>query len=239
MGRPSRTGSVDPELRVVVGDDSYLVRAGITRALEHSHDVAVVGVGVDLPSLRRVVEEKLPDVLLTDIRMPPSGTNEGIALATELERTHPEVGVVVLSQYAQPTSAMTLFEGGNPHRAYLLKDRVSDLDFLAHALHSVADGTPLLDPKIVAMLIGPARAPQIRVWRLTAREHDILELVAEGASNRAIAAKLAITTRAVERHVNSIFGKLELEEAPDSNRRVLAAVLYARGSLGAPADAPR
>ena len=215
-------------LRVVVAEDSYLVREGIVRALADSEHIDVVGAEGDYDSLVETVERTAPDVVVSDIRMPPTGTDEGIRFAVELSRTHPEVGVVVLSEHAQLTYATELFEGNNTRRAYILKERVADQAFLLQVVDAVARGRPMLDPKIVSMLIDARLSPGSGMESLTERERQVLALVADGASNRAVAGELGITVRAVERHVNSIFGKLGLEDHDAVNRRVLAALVYVR-----------
>jgi DNA-binding NarL/FixJ family response regulator len=217
-------------IRVVLGEDSYLTREGIRQVLAEEDDVEVVATCGDLESLREVIEEDPPDVVLTDIRMPPTGTDEGIALATELRDTHPSVGVVVLSQYAEPLYAAELLDGGSERRAYLLKDRVQDRGELSRALHEVADGRSVIDPRIVEeLLAAQRRRERSQLNSLTNREQEILGLVAEGLSNQAIAERLVITKRAVERHIHSIFWKLDLGHSEQVSRRVTAALLYLAG----------
>jgi DNA-binding NarL/FixJ family response regulator len=214
--------------RVLVGEDSYLLREGVVHLLAESDSIEVVGAAGDYDELAALVDETAPDVVVTDIRMPPTETDEGLRLAVELQRTHPEIGVVVLSQHARITYANTLFAGGNPRRAYLLKDRIADERLLFEAVDSVAKGVPMLDPTIVGLLIDSGKEPRGGLESLTERERRVLSLVAEGSSNAAIARSLELTTRAVERQINSIFVKLELSDAEAYNRRVLAALLYAR-----------
>jgi DNA-binding NarL/FixJ family response regulator len=182
----------------------------------------------DLDELRSTVDEVRPDIVLTDIRMPPTNTDEGIRFAGELRHSLPEVGVVVLSQHAEPAYAMSLFEDGSSQRAYLLKERVKDKDELERALREVADGRSLVDPRIVDKLVS-ARLSDPGFEKLTPREREILALIAEGRSNGSIAESLGITKRAVERHINGIFVKLDLPEDGDVNRRVKAALLYLSG----------
>jgi DNA-binding NarL/FixJ family response regulator len=158
--------------------------------------------------------------------MPPTKTDEGIALATSLGKSHPEIGVVVLSEHAQVTYATELFADGSSRRAYLLKDRIVDQDVLVDAIEAVAHGTPMLDPRIVTLIIGGK--PDRGLGSLTPREHEVLALLAEGRSNQSIAEELFLTRRAVERHINAIFAKLELLDSESLNRRVMAALLYAR-----------
>jgi DNA-binding NarL/FixJ family response regulator len=212
-------------IRAVLGDDNFLAREGITRVLDAIEDVDLVAACGDLDELRSTVERLKPDVVVTDIRMPPTNTDEGIRFAIELRGSLPEVGVVVLSQHAEPSYAMSLFEDGSSRRAYLLKERVKDKDELARALREVVAGRSIVDPRIVDKLVS-ARLNDPRVEKLTPREREILAMIAEARSNTSIAESLDITKRAVERHINGIFLKLDLGEASDVNRRVKAALLY-------------
>jgi len=217
-------------IRVVCGEDSYIAREGILRALEQEEDIEVVATCGDLDTLRRTVGVVTPDVVLADICMPPTNTDEGIRLADELRRTHPEVGVVILSQYAEPLYAMKLLEDGSARRAYLLKDRVQYRSDLTRALREVAAGRSVVDPRIVELLLAAQRRREdSRFDSLTPREQEILALVAEGWSNAAIAERIVITKRAVERHINSIFSKLGLGESESVSRRVKAALLFLAG----------
>jgi len=217
-------------IRVVLGDDSFLAREGIARVLESVEDVELVAAAEDLDELRAAVEREKPDAVLTDIRMPPTNTDEGIRFARELRSSHPEVGVVVLSQHADPSYAMALFADGSERRGYLLKERVKDEDELARALREVVAGGSLVDPRIVDRLVSARLDPGLD--KLTPRERQILAMIAEGRSNNAIADTLMVTKRAVERHINGIFLKLDLGEASDVNRRVKAALLYLTGEGG-------
>ena len=220
-------------LRVALGEDSYLAREGISRVLEAEDDIEIVATCEDFESLRAAVGETEPDVVLTDIRMPPTHTDEGIRLAAELRATHPAVGVVVLSQYAEPLYATKLLESGSDGRAYLLKERVTDRGELSRALREVAEGRSVVDAQIVeALLEVRRRREESGLETLTSREQEILALIAEGWSNEAIASRLFITKRAVERHINSIFWKLELGDSADVSRRVKAALLYLAGQAG-------
>jgi DNA-binding NarL/FixJ family response regulator len=216
-------------IRVVLGEDNFLVREGITRALERMDGVQLVAANEDLESLRDSVETLEPDVVLTDIRMPPTRTDEGIRLACDLRQSHPRVGVVVLSQHVEPAYATALFSEGSDGRAYLLKERLKDQNELHQALQAVAEGRSLVDSRIVERLLlrSPHTDPQLD--RLTPRERETLAMIAEGRSNSAIAEQLLITKRAVERQINGIFVKLELTESGDVNRRVRAALLYLAG----------
>jgi DNA-binding NarL/FixJ family response regulator len=220
-------------LRVALGEDSFLAREGISRALEADEDIELVATCADYDSLRAAVGETEPDVVLTDIRMPPSHTDEGIRLAEELRETHPGVGVVILSQYAEPLYAMKLLEHGSDRRAYLLKERVQDRSEVSRALHEVAAGRSVVDARIVEALLHARRTrEESGLDTLTTREQEILALIAEGWSNEAIAARLVITKRAVERHINAIFWKLELGDSADVSRRVKAALLFLAGQDG-------
>lgn len=220
-------------IRIVVGEDNYLALEAISRVLESEGDIEIVASGSDLPSLRRAIEEERPDVVLTDIQMPPARADEGIQLANELRTTHPEMGVVILSQHAEPLYATELLAAGSDRRAYLLKDRVRHRAEVGRAVREVAEGRSVLDPLIVELLLTSARARHAeRFAALTARENEVLGLLAEGLSNAGIAEQLGITTRAVERHVHSIFSKLELGDSSHYNRRVKAALRYLAGQVG-------
>lgn len=217
-------------LRVVVGEDSFLTREAISALLNDTAGIDLVAACEDAESLRAAIERERPDVVLTDIRMPPDHRDEGIRLANELRETRPEIGVVVLSQHAEPTYAVLLFEDGSHGRAYLLKESLRDRDELVRAVVTVADGGSVVDPLIVDELLEIQRQRRdTPLDRLTPRELEILGLIAEGRSNAAIAEKLVVTKRAVERHINSIFLKLGLRESDDVSRRVKAALLYLSG----------
>jgi DNA-binding NarL/FixJ family response regulator len=221
-------------IRVVFGEDNYITREGILRLLEDAEDIEVVATCGDFDSLRSAVNHVRPDVVLTDIRMPPTTTDEGIRLAAELRTTHPDVGVVVLSQYAEPVYATQLLEDGSDRRAYLLKDRVRYSADLTRAVREVAAGRSVVDARVVEVLLTAQRRqrdnPSFNA--LTQREQEILALVAEGWSNGAIAERVVITKRAVERHINSIFAKLDLGESENTSKRVKAALLYLAGQPG-------
>jgi DNA-binding NarL/FixJ family response regulator len=219
--------AVPVTIRVICGEDSYIAREGILRALEQEEDIEVVATCGDLDTLRATVGDSAPDVVLADISMPPTNTDEGIRLADELRRTQPEVGVVILSQYAEPLYATKLLEDGSARRAYLLKDRVQYRSDLTRAVREVAAGRSVVDPRIVELLLAAQqRREDSRFDTLTPREQQILALVAEGWSNA------VITKRAVERHINSIFWKLGLGESESISRRVKAALLYLAGQAG-------
>jgi DNA-binding NarL/FixJ family response regulator len=216
-------------IRVVFADDSYLIREAVTKLLESLGDIDLVAVCEDLDSLLEMVAAEQPDVVLTDIRMPPDGTNEGIRAAEYLREKSPETGVVVLSQYSDPDYAVNLFEKGSARRAYLLKERVEDLDQLAAAIRQVAAGGSVIDPEVVdALVAARARAERSSLSELTPRETQVLGEMAQGKNNAAIAASLVLTERAVEKHIHSIFSKLNLSYEKDVHKRVKAVLLYLR-----------
>jgi DNA-binding NarL/FixJ family response regulator len=214
-------------LKVVLAEDNVLLREGIARVIDREADLELAGTADDLPSLMALVEEVEPDVVVTDIRMPPTGTDEGIQAANLLRQQRPKIGVVVLSQFAEPSYALALLAEGSDGRAYLLKERVSDIDDLLDAIRSVAEGGSVIDPRVVEQLVSAtARTTPTDLDRLTAREREILSEMAQGKSNAAIAATLILSERAVEKHSNSIFSKLGLSEERDVNRRVKAVLLW-------------
>lgn len=217
-------------IRVLVADDSYLAREGIARILEDEPDIELVDECEDLESLRRAVAELKPDVVVTDVRMPPTGTDEGIQVAAELRESHPDVAVLVLSQVADSAYAMELFKRGTEGRGYVVKDSLRRGDELTRAIREVAAGATYVDSRVVATLLAPRSDDQLDV--LTPRELEILGLIAEGRSNAAIAAATQISKRGVERHVNSIFAKLRLADAGDVNRRVMATLAFLRAESG-------
>ena len=216
-------------IRVVVGEDSFLVREGIASVLGGIEDVELANMAGDLDELRAAVDESKPDVVITDIRMPPTHTDEGIQFADELRVSHPDIGVVILSQHAEPRYAMALLSEGSDRRAYLLKERLTDEDELSRALHNVAAGRSLIDSRVVEKLVAARERRGADLGTLTPREFEILGLIAQGHSNSWIASHLTITKRAVERHINAIFLKLDLGEPEEVNRRVRAALLYLSG----------
>ena len=214
-------------IRVAVADDSYLVREALTHVLDAASGVEVIAACGDLDSLQRVIDADLPDVVVTDIRMPPSDTDEGLQVAARLRRTHPAIGVVVLSQYADPQYGLALLDDGSDGRAYLLKERIRHRAQLVSAIEAVAQGGSMIDAKVVEGLIDARkRAERSPLADLTRRELEILAFVARGYSNQAIADELVLTKRAVEKHINAIFLKLDLTEAQDVSRRVKAALIY-------------
>jgi DNA-binding NarL/FixJ family response regulator len=213
-------------IRVVLGEDTYLVREGIQRLLEPEPDIEIVAACANLPSLLQAIEAEQPDVVMTDIRMPPTNQDEGIQVADRLRETHSETGVVVLSQYAAPEYALALLEKGADRRAYLLKDRVGDSAELAGAIREVARGGSVIDSKIVEALVTARARSESPLDELTPRERETLEEMAQGKNNAAIAASLVITERSVEKVIHSIFQKLGVGWQPDVNRRVKAVLLY-------------
>ena len=214
-------------LRLVFAEDSFLMRDGISTLLELADDIEVVASCGDYDSLLRSVATHQPDVVLTDIRMPPSQTDEGIRAADVIRADHPEIGVVVLSQYVEPEYARRLFEHGSESRAYLLKERVADLDELGDAIRRVADGGSVVDPKVVEALIGvEAKHKFDALDRLTERERDVLAEMATGKSNSSIGEVLFISARSVEKHISAIFTKLDLVQTDDAHRRVRAVLVF-------------
>jgi DNA-binding NarL/FixJ family response regulator len=214
-------------IRLVFAEDSFLVREGIRRLLETQAELEVVATCADLDSLLSAVDAEAPDVVLTDIRMPPSELDEGIQAARRLRETNPDVGVVVLSQYSQPGYALSLLESGTERRAYLLKERVEDLDQLLAAIRAVAAGGSVIDPKVVEALVAvKATAERSSLAELTPRERDVLREMAQGKNNAAIAETLFITERSVEKYVHSIFAKLNLAWEGNVHRRVKAVLLF-------------
>jgi DNA-binding NarL/FixJ family response regulator len=214
-------------IRVAVAEDNYVVRAGIEKILEADPDIELVGSCGDLDSLDRLIAAASPHVVVTDIRMPPAQADEGLEIARRLRRAESAIGVVVLSQYAEPTYARALLEDGAAGRAYLLKDRVSHGSQLLRAVREVAEGGSMVDPEVVSGLMAArTRQSGSALAELTSRERDVLTLIAEGRSNQGIAQTLAVSQSAVEKHVNAIFSKLLLDAEGGAHRRVRAALLY-------------
>ena len=214
--------------RVVIADDTLLAREGLLRILEAAPEIEVLAVCEDAEATLEAVETHRPDVLLTDIRMPPSNEAEGIAIARQLRDALPEVAVIVLSQYAEPSYVLALFDDGSSRRGYLLKERLGSGRQLVDAINVVVSGGSFVDPKIVDTLVAAQDAKQSsRLESLTAREREVLKAVAAGHSNQAISRDLAIGRRAIERHINSIFAKLGMaEDTGEVSRRVKATLLY-------------
>jgi DNA-binding NarL/FixJ family response regulator len=218
-------------LRVVFAEDNYLVREGTSALLREVEEVELVGTAADLQGLLDIVEEHSPDVVLTDIRMPPTHTTEGIEAAKKIRAEHPAIGVVVLSQFADEDYAYDLLKEGAAGLGYLLKERVAEIDELVRALQEVAGGGSVLDPKVVEGLVGRRSDRQNSpLERLTERERDVLQQIAEGKNNAAIADALSLSPRAVEKHINSIFQKLDLSEEPRVHRRVMAVLTFLKGT---------
>jgi DNA-binding NarL/FixJ family response regulator len=214
-------------IRVVLAEDHLIVREGVRRLLETQPDVEVAAVCDDLGSLLAAVEAEQPDVVITDIRMPPGNTDEGIQAAERLRETNPDIGVVVLSQYANPSYALAFLEGGSARRAYLLKERVQEPEQLVSAVRAVAEGGSVIDPKVVeALVAGNTRGEESRLRQLTPRERDVLREMATGKSNAAIGASLFVAERSVEKVIHSIFLKLGLTWEADVHKRVKAVILY-------------
>jgi DNA-binding NarL/FixJ family response regulator len=220
-------------ISVVIAEDNLLVRDSVHRALSIDADVTVVGVAEDYDSTVELIEQHHPTLLFTDVRMPPTSTDEGIRLARWMKTAHPDIGVIVLSQYADPRYATGLLDGGTASRGYLLKERVSHFDQLSDAVHQVAAGGTVLDPLVVeALLAQPSSAAALS--RLTPREREVLAELATGLSNRTVARRLVLTQRAVEKHINSIFAKLDLTVDDSVDRRVKAVLMFLDDNCSAP-----
>jgi DNA-binding NarL/FixJ family response regulator len=220
---------VGDRISILIAEDSLLVRDSVARALSTDPDVTVIGAAEDYDSAVELVEKHRPTMVVTDIRMPPTSTDEGIRLARWLRTAHPDVGVIVLSQYADPQYASGLLEDGTAGRGYLLKERVSHFDELNDAVRQVAAGGTVLDPLVVeALLAQPRSAPTLS--RLTPREREVLSELATGFSNRTVAQRLVLSQRAVEKHINSIFAKLELTADDAVDRRVKAVLMFLNDS---------
>ena len=214
-------------IRLVLAEDDYLVREGVRRLLETRPELEVADVCGDLPSLLAAVDAERPDVVVTDIRMPPNSIDEGIQAAERLRRTNPDVGVVVLSQYSNPSYVLAFLEGGSAGRAYLLKERVKDLAQLVAAIRAVAAGGSVIDPKVVEALVAEnARGEESPLNKLTPRERDVLREMAEGKNNTAIAEALVLTERSIEKVIHSIFLKLGLTWETAVHKRVKAVILF-------------
>jgi DNA-binding NarL/FixJ family response regulator len=214
-------------IRVVIADDNLLVREGARALLGDVDDIEVIGLAATHDELLDAVAVGEPDVVVTDICMPPTNTDEGIRAALAIRQTHPKAGVVVLSQYDEPAHAIALLQDGVAGRAYLLKERIAQPGQLADAIRAVAAGGSVIDPRIVeSMLWARSRPDSSRLRHLTGREQEVLAEMATGANNATIADRLFVTVRAVERHINSIFAKLGLSEESEGHRRVRAVLLY-------------
>lgn len=216
-------------VRVVFAEDNYLVREGTAALLDSTEGVEVVGIATNLEELLLAVDELGPDAVLTDIRMPPTNSTEGIDAARKIRGEHPEIGVVVLSQFAEEEYAYELLKDGAAGLGYLLKERVADVTELVRALNEVANGGSVLDPKVVEALVAAKdRMAHSPLAQLTDREREVLEHMAQGQNNAAIAKSLFLTERAVEKHINSLFHKLGLSDEPEVHRRVMAVLAFLR-----------
>jgi DNA-binding NarL/FixJ family response regulator len=213
------------DLRIVLADDNVLIREGLAAIVGSLDGIDLVAQAESVDELFVEVAEVGPDVVLTDIRMPPTHTDEGIVAALRLRRERPEIGVVVLSQFSQPAYVLSLFEQGSDGLAYLLKERVSPSE-LERAIRTVADGGSVIDPRVVEVLVNARAAQPSAIDRLTPRERDVLGLIAEGLNNAAIAEHLVLSPRAISKHINSIFSKLGLAEDDDAHRRVTAVLMW-------------
>jgi DNA-binding NarL/FixJ family response regulator len=222
--------------RVVIADDTYLIREGLRQVLEGEDGVDIVAYASSLPTLLREVSEQRPDVVITDIRMPPTNTDEGILAAAELQESDPPVGVVVISNYVSPHYVLRLFEHGSAGTAYLLKENIGHRERLMEAIRAVASGGSVVDPAVVDVLVeARLRARNSPLTDLTTREREVLARVAQGKSNAAIATELFLTKRAIEKNINSIFSKLNLVNDTEISQRVAATLLYLADT---PASAP-
>ena len=213
-------------LRLVVADDNFLVREGLVALLAEVEEIDAVGMASDPPSLFKLVAEASPDAVLTDIRMPPTFTDEGIAAAKRIRAEHPDVGVVVLSQYVEEDYAFQLLVDGVTGLGYLLKERLSDVDELVRALREVSRGGSVLDPKVVEALVARKGADEGPLAGLTGKEREVLHVMAAGSNNAAIASTLFMSERAVEKHIGAVFQKLGLVDEHVTNRRVMAVLTY-------------
>ena len=213
-------------IRLVLAEDNYLLREGMSRLIEAQPELELAEACGDFDSLMEAIDAHRPDVVLTDIRMPPTGTNEGIRAAEHIRAVLPDAGVVVLSQYADPEYALQFLENGSRGRGYLLKERVSDIDQLLGAIREVARGGSVIDPKVIDALVAARSRTPSPLRDLTVRESEVLSEMAQGKNNSAIAASLVLSERAVEKHINSLFSKLGLSEERDVSRRVKAVLLF-------------
>jgi DNA-binding NarL/FixJ family response regulator len=220
-------------IRVVFADDSYLIREAVEQLLGSQEDIELVASCEDLDSLLEAIEAQKPDVVLTDVRMPPEGREEGIRAAEYTRERYPEMGVVVLSQHSDPRYALALLEKGSAGRAYLLKERVSDREQLIGAISEVASGGSVIDPQVVdALVIATTRAEESPLAELTPREREVLAEIAQGKNNAAIAETLVVAEKSVEKHINQIFSKLGVSFEDDVHRRVKAVLLYLSEQAG-------
>jgi DNA-binding NarL/FixJ family response regulator len=215
------------QIRLMIADDTYLIREALGQIVGDSERIDVVGTYADRDALLGAIDAAPPDAVITDIRMPPTGTDEGIQVARALRERHPRIGVVVLSQFADPSYVIALLESGSTGRAYLLKERISAPAQVVSAVETVVAGGSVVDPKVVEVLVRARTiGPSSPLSALSPREHEVLAQLAEGKSNAAIASALVLTRRAVEKHINSIFMKLELPSPENVSRRVTAALMF-------------
>jgi DNA-binding NarL/FixJ family response regulator len=227
-------------IRAVVAEDSFLVREAVTRLLAEAPDIVPVAAVADEATLLATIEAEVPDVVVTDIRMPPTGEEEGIRVASKLRESHPDIGVVVLSQYAEATYVLQLLDGGSARRAYLLKDRVHHRGQLVDAVRAVHRNESFIDPRIVELLVqSRTRSASSPLSELTPRERETLAEIAQGKSNEAIAESLVLTKRAVEKHINAIFMKLNLTGSSDVSSRVKATLMFLAEAGGPAPPKPR
>jgi len=213
-------------IRLVLAEDNVIVREGIRTLIELEDDLDLVGTSEDLGGLLTLVDVEAPDVVVTDIRMPPTGTDEGVRAAQQLRESHPTMGVVVLSHYLEPSYAVSLFAKGAWGRGYLLKERVSDVKQLTGAIREVARGGSVVDPKVVDTLLAARAAGPSQLATLTPRERETLSEMAQGKNNTGIADALVLSERAVEKHISAVFTKLDLSEEHDVHRRVKAVLVF-------------
>lgn len=213
-------------IRVVVAEDDVLLRSGVVALLRTVENMEVIGEAGSLPELLNLVAEREPDVVVTDVRMPPDQTDEGIEAARRIRRDAPNTGVVVLSQHAEPEYVLSVFEAGTERLGYLLKENVSSRETLRSAVETVAAGGSVVDPSLVSVLVSARSTKRSGLDVLTPRESEVLALIAEGLNNSAIAARLNLGDRAVSKHINSIFSKLGLSDEPDAHRRVRAVLMW-------------
>ncbi|MET0964872.1 MAG: response regulator transcription factor [Nakamurella sp.] len=213
-------------ISVVLAEDNSLLRQGLVRLIEADSSLTLTGTAADLPSLLELIDENPPEVVVSDIRMPPNNSDEGIAVASHLRERHPEIGLVLLSQFAEASYALALLAGGAARRAYLLKERVADVGELTAAIKTVAAGGSVIDPTVVDQLVSATTTKASALDALSPREREVLGHMAQGKSNAAIAGSLFLSERAIEKHTNSIFTKLNLSEEKDLNRRVRAVLVF-------------
>ena len=217
----------ETRMRVVVAEDAFLAREAIEQVLARAPEIEIAEICEDRYSLLEAIEKHVPDAVVTDIRMPPTGTDEGIQVAQLVREQWPDMGVVVLSQFVEPAYALALLAAGSAGRAYLLKERIHDEQQLIHAIRAVVAGESVIDPKVVDALVeAQSRNEHSQLAQLSEREAEVLAEIAQGKSNSAIAESLFLTKRAVEKHINSIFLKLDLRDSDDVSRRVKATLMY-------------